>query len=195
MTAAALPLAGAAAVAAVDAIDSQRGETVLVNGASGGVGSYVIQLLAARGATLLATGTGEDVERLRALGADRVLDHTTGPVVDQVLAAYPDGVDALVNLAGFTAEDVPLAALRAGGRVATTTGAPDEDAMAAAGLTGTAVMAAPTREVTGPLAEQVAAGSLKVQIDTVLSLEQASDGLANLAAGTARGKIVVTIAD
>ena len=110
MTAAALPLAGAAAVAAVDAIDSQRGETVLVNGASGGVGSYVIQLLAARGATLLATGTGEDVERLRALGADRVLDHTTGPVVDQVLAAYPDGVDALVNLAGFTAEDVPLAA-------------------------------------------------------------------------------------
>ena len=67
--------------------------------------------------------------------------------------------------------------------------------MAAAGLTGTAVMAAPTREVTGPLAEQVAAGSLKVQIDTVLSLEQASDGLANLAAGTARGKIVVTIAD
>ena len=66
--------------------------------------------------------------------------------------------------------------------------------MAAAGLTGTAVMAAPTREVTGPLAEQVA-GSLKVQIDTVLSLEQASDGLANLAAGTARGKIVVTIAD
>ena len=61
MTAAALPLAGAAAVAAVYAIDSQRGETVLVNGASGGVGSYVIQLLAARGATLLATGTGEDV--------------------------------------------------------------------------------------------------------------------------------------
>jgi NADPH:quinone reductase-like Zn-dependent oxidoreductase len=56
-------------------------------------------------------------------------------------------------------------------------------------------MAAPTREVTGPLAEQVAAGSLKVQIDRVLPLEQAADGLATLAAGAAHGKIVVTIAD
>ena len=195
VTAAALPLSGAAAVAAVDAVDLQRGETVLINGASGGVGSYVIQLLAGLGATVLATGTGEDVDRLRALGADSVFDYTSGSVADQVLAAYPAGVDALVNLAGFTAEDVPLAALRAGGRVAPTTGAPDEDALKAAGLSGTPGIAAPMREVTGPLAEQVAAGSLKVQIERVLPLEQAADGLATLAAGTAHGKIVVTIAD
>ncbi len=57
VTAAALPLAGAAATAAVDAVDPKPGDVVLVAGATGGVGSYAIQLLAARGATVLATGT------------------------------------------------------------------------------------------------------------------------------------------
>ena len=193
VTAAAIPLAGAAAVAAVEAIDPQSGQTVLVNGASGGVGSYTIQLLAGRGAIVVATGTAQDVDRLQALGADSVVDYTTGPVVDQVRAAYPNGVDALINLAGFTADDVPLAAVRQGGRVSTTTGAPDEEALTASGLTGTGVMATPTREVIGPLAEQVAAGSLEVEIQTVLPLERATDGLATLAAGAAHGKIVVTI--
>lgn len=195
VTTAAIPLAGAGAVAAVDAIDPQTSQTVLVNGASGGVGSYAIQLLVARGATVVATGTARDVDRLRALGAHTVIDYTAGPVADQVRSAYPDGVDALINLAGFTADDVPLAAVRRGGRVSTTTGAPNEETLTAANLTGTSVMAAPTREVTGPLAEQVANGSLKVEIQTVLPLEHALDGLATLASGDAHGKIVVTISD
>ena len=143
MTAAAIPLAGAAAVALVDAVDPQPGQIVLVNGASGGVGSFVVQLLAARGVTVVATGRQQDTERLASLGAGLVLDYTTSPVAGQVRATYPDGVDALVNLAGFTADEVPLAAVRTGGKVAITTGAPDEQTWTAAGLTGTAVMAAP----------------------------------------------------
>ncbi|WP_426565321.1 NADP-dependent oxidoreductase [Angustibacter sp. McL0619] len=195
VTAAALPLAGAAALASIDAIEVQAGHTVLVNGASGGVGSYVVQLLAARGATVVATGTADDVERLTSLGAHIVVDFTADAVADQVRASYPDGVDALINLAGFTTDAVPLAAVRAGGRVATTTGAPDADALAAAGLSGTSVMAGPVREVVAPLAEQAAAGTLKVDISTVLPFEQAADGLATIASGAARGKIVVQIAE
>ena len=195
VAAAALPLAGAAAVAAVDAVAPQQGQVVLVNGAAGGVGSYAVQLLAARGVTVVATGTDEDADRLRSLGAHEVVDHTAGPVDKQVRAAHPDGVDALVNLAGFTAADVPLDAVRAGGKVATTTGAPDADALSAAGLTGSAVMAGPVREVVAPLAEQAAAGTLRVDVHTVLPLEQATEGLTTLATGLARGKIVVTIGD
>jgi NADPH:quinone reductase-like Zn-dependent oxidoreductase len=192
-TAAAIPLAGAAAVAAVDAVDPQPGQTVLVNGASGGVGSYAVQLLAARGVTVVATGTSADVDRLTALGATTVVDFTAGPVAEQVRATYPDGVDALVNLAGFTADAVPLGAVRPGGKVATTTGAPDAEALAAAGLTGGGVMAGPVREVVGPLLEQAADGALRVDVTTVLPLDRALDGLATIAAGQARGKIVVTI--
>lgn len=65
----------------------------------------------------------------------------------------------------------------------------------AAGLTGTNIMAGPVREVVAPLAEQAAAGTLKVDVTTVLPLNQAVEGLATIAGGRARGKIVVKIAD
>ncbi len=194
-TAAALPLAGTAATAVVDAIDARPGETVLVNGASGGVGSYAVQLLAARGVTVVATGTETDVTRLSALGADTVLDYTRAPVTDQVRAAHPEGVDALIDLVSYTPDGLPLEAVRKGGKVASTMGAADEQILAAAGLTGTNIMAVPVREVIAPLAEQVAAGNLRVDVSTVLPLEQAADGLATIASGKASGKIVVKVSD
>jgi NADPH:quinone reductase-like Zn-dependent oxidoreductase len=195
VTAAAIPLAGAAAVAAVDVIEPKAGDVVLVDGASGGVGSYVVQLLKARGATVVATATADDSDRVRRLGADEVVDFTTGAVAEQVLASHPDGVDGLVELAAMDAAAAPLAAVRKDGTVAATTRAADPDALAAAGLTGRAVMAGPVREVVGPLAEQVAAGTLTVDVEQVIPLEQAADGLATIASGQARGKIVVTVAD
>jgi NADPH:quinone reductase-like Zn-dependent oxidoreductase len=82
VTAAAIPLAGSAAVAAVAAVDPQPGQVVLVNGATGGVGSYAIQLLAARGATVVATGTPADAVRLTKLGATSVIDYTAGSVAE-----------------------------------------------------------------------------------------------------------------
>ena len=192
-TAAALPLAGAAAVQSIEAIDPQPGQTVLVNGASGGVGSFAVQLLAARGVTVVATGKPEDAERLTALGASRVIDHTAGPVADQVRAAYPDGVDALVSLHGMDPSGTPIAAVRSGGKVAGVAAVPDEATLSAAGLTGTSVMAMPTREVLAPLAQQAAAGDLKVTVADVLTLEQATEGLGRLATGGAGGKLVVTL--
>lgn len=193
VTAAALPLAGAAAHAAVAAIDPQPGQSVLVNGAAGGVGLYAIQMLDARGVTVVATGTPVDAERLQKLGAHTVVDYTTGSVVDQVRAAHPEGVDALINLFGTNNDDVPLGAVRAGGSVASTTMAPDADSVQAAGLTGHTVMAGPVREIIEPLAEQVAAGTLRVHVENTLPLEQAADGLAALAAGYGRGKTVVIV--
>jgi NADPH:quinone reductase-like Zn-dependent oxidoreductase len=194
-TAAAIPLAGAAAVQSIEAIDPQPGQTVLVNGASGGVGSFAVQLLAARGVTVVATGTAADAERLTALGASRVIDHTAGPVAEQVRAAYPDGVDALVSLYGMDPSGTPIAAVRSGGKVAGVAAVPDEATLAAAGLTGTSVMAMPTREVLAPLAEQAANGDLQVTVAGVLPLEQAPEGLGRLATGGAGGKLVVTVQD
>jgi NADPH:quinone reductase-like Zn-dependent oxidoreductase len=195
VAAAALPLSSAAAIAVIEVVDPQPGQVVLVNGATGGVGSYAIQFLAARGVTVVATGTDADRERLTKLGAATVVDYTNGSVADQVKAAYPDGVDGLVNLTGNSAEEVPLAAVRVGGKVGTSTMAPDQDTLAAAGLTGASIAAQPVRETTGPVAEQAASGTLTIAVDTVLPLDQAADGLATLASGTARGKIVVKISD
>jgi NADPH:quinone reductase len=101
----------------------------------------------------------------------------------------------MAHLTSTTVADVPLAAVRQGGKVSTTTMAPDQDAPAAVGLTGTGIMAKAVRETTGPLAEQAAAGQLTIDVETVLPLEQAAEGLATIASGNARGKIVVTVAD
>ena len=195
VTAAAIPLAAAAAIAAVEAIEPRPGEIVLVHGASGGVGSYAVQMLAAEGVSVITTGAPGDVERLTSLGARTVILYTRGSVADQVQAVYPDGVDALIELVAAKPEDAPFSAVRKGGRVATTTAAADDQTLAAAGLTGGSVSAWPVREVIGPLAGQAAAGELKVDVSTVLPLDRAPEGLATVASGAARGKIVIKIAD
>jgi NADPH:quinone reductase-like Zn-dependent oxidoreductase len=166
---------------------------VLINGASGGIGSFAVQLLAARGVMVIATGT--DTERLTALGATTVVDRAAGPLAEQVLADHPDGVDALINLFGYSTADVPLAAVRAGGRVSTLTQVPDTEAGAAAAVTVTPIMAQAVSEVTGPLAEQAASGRLTIDVGAVITLDEAADGLADIAAGRARGKTVVTLDD
>ncbi|MDX3581347.1 NADP-dependent oxidoreductase [Streptomyces europaeiscabiei] len=193
--AAALPLAGAAALGAVDIVSAEVGQSVLVIGASGGVGSYAVQLLAARGVTVLATTDAADADRVKGLGAATVIDYTRGDVAAQVRAAHPDGVDALVDLIAYAPDALPLDLVRKGGKVASTLGAADDQALAARGLTGGNVMAAPGRDDIAPLAEQAAAGTLTVDVTTVLPLESAAEGLATIASGTARGKIVITIAD
>lgn len=194
LTAAAIPLAGAAAHAVIEGIGDMSG-VVLVNGASGGVGSFVLQLLSARGLEVIATGGPQDGERLRGLGATEVVDFTAGAVSDQVRRLRPDGVDALINLHGHTIDQVPLAAVRRGGVVATTTSAPDAAALEAAGLHGGVVRAAPTADVLRDLADRVAAGKIAVGIEATFPLDEALDGLAALATGTATGKLVVTVAD
>ncbi len=165
----------------MDAIDPQPGQVVLITGATGGVGSFAIQLAAARGATVLATGTAADAGRLKDLGATVVLDYTAAPVTDQVRAAYPDGIDALIDLVSYAPDDLPLSALRKGGKVASSLGA------------GANIMALPLSAVLTALAAQVLDGTLRVDVGTILPLDRAADGLATLADGKARGKIVVQI--
>lgn len=194
VSAAAIPFAGAVAIAAVDAVDPRPGQTVLVNGASGGVGSYAIQLAAARGAGVVATGAAGDADRLRRLGAGTVVDYTAAPVAEQVRAAHPDGVDALIDLVAYTARTLPLAAVATGGVVASALGAADDDVLAAAGLTGGNVTGRVTAALIARLADQAAAGTLAVDVTSVLPLDRATDGLRLLAKGEARGKIVISIA-
>ncbi|HET8971223.1 MAG TPA: NADP-dependent oxidoreductase [Candidatus Nanopelagicales bacterium] len=193
VTSAALPLSGAAALVVIRAVAPRPGMVVLVNGASGGVGSFVLQLLRPLGVEVIATGGPNDGARLLALGADTVVDYTAGEVVDQVLGLHPGGVDTLVNLHGMTLDRVPLAAVRVGGAVATTTSAPDAATLAAAGRHGGVVRAAPTTAVLDELTQLVSSGALTVQLEQVVPLEGTLAALALLGSGTASGKLVVTL--
>jgi NADPH2:quinone reductase len=124
-TAGAAPLAALTALAIVDALELSAGQTVLVVGATGGVGSIVVQLAKAAGATVLAPALPEDEDFLRSLGVDELLPRD-GDLVVSVREPYPDGVDALVD-AVTPYQPTPYdAVLTDGGRIASPTNAAGE---------------------------------------------------------------------
>jgi NADPH:quinone reductase-like Zn-dependent oxidoreductase len=110
-----LPTAYGTALGMIERGRLQEGETVLVSGASGGVGLALVQLARARGAKVLAISSGSKIEPVRAAGAHEVIDRARD-VVGQIRAAAPEGIDvALDVVAGnLVGEGMPL--LREGGR-------------------------------------------------------------------------------
>jgi NADPH:quinone reductase-like Zn-dependent oxidoreductase len=123
----ALGLAGTAALDTVHAIAPAPGESVLIAGATGGVGAFATQLAASRGARVIATAKpGTEADFALGLGAAHTADYT-GDLVAQVRAIAPGGVDAVLHFAGDAAQLAGL--LVSGGRFASTLGT-DLDAAA-----------------------------------------------------------------
>jgi NADPH:quinone reductase len=194
LAAGALPLAGGTALAAVAAVSPEEGESVLVVGAAGGVGSFAVQLAARRGATVIATARGDDRARLRSLGATDTIDYTEADLVQTLQRRYPNGVDMLVDLVSGHEGFASLAEhVREGGRAASALGAADVDALDARGVTAANLMGAPDAQALERLGEMAAGGEVEVSIDEVFPLEHASDALAKFASGK-HGKIVISLA-
>jgi NADPH2:quinone reductase len=194
VTAAAIPLAASTALDAVDAVDPKSGDTVLIMGATGGVGAFAIQFAAQRGARVIATAKpGEDDAFVRSLGATETIDYTQSGLGDTVRRLVPDGLTGLVDGVSRAEAFMPLASLvRKGGRAATTLGAADVDALFARGVRATNIMGTPTHEKLESLAAQAAAGTLRVPVQATFSLTDAHQALEAFGAGT-RGKLVLTI--
>jgi NADPH:quinone reductase len=188
-TAGALGLAGAAAHDAVQAVEPQHGESVLVSGATGGVGVIAVQLLKARGAHVIATASTDRGSALvREHGADDIVDYR-GDLAVAVRQTHPRGVDAVLHFAGDGAQ---LAALVApNGRLASTLGL-SGDQLARDDLTVTRVMANPATATLTKLADAAAAGTLRVPITRTYDLDDVPRGLADFATGTL-GKLAVRI--
>jgi NADPH:quinone reductase-like Zn-dependent oxidoreductase len=118
--------AGAAAttgLTALQGIDNtlhvRRGETVLVFGASGAVGTLAVQFAKRRGAHVIATASGRKAgDVLRQLGVDAVIDIRRKDAVEELRALAPDGIDAVLALAGGKELEHCLDLVRKGGRVA-----------------------------------------------------------------------------
>jgi len=112
---AALPTAYGTALGMIERGRLKENETVLVSGASGGVGIALVQIARARGAKVVAISSGAKIDTVREAGAHCVVDRA-GDIAEQVRAAAPDGIDvALDVVAGELVSDgLPL--LREGGR-------------------------------------------------------------------------------
>ncbi|UUU29122.1 NADP-dependent oxidoreductase [Streptomyces sp. CA-210063] len=188
----ALGVAGATAQVSLDAVALSEGETVLVSGASGGVGALAVQLAASRGAKVVATARpGAQADFVAGLtGAEVHVVDFTGDLEGQVRAIAPDGVDAVLHLAGDG--PAPAALLRPGGQLASATGLSQDDVKGQE-VTVHAIMATPGAQILTSLAEQVASGALRVPVTATYSLEQAPEAFAAFGASTP-GKIAVTCA-
>ena len=184
-----LGLAGSAAHASIEAIAPSSGETVLIGGATGGVGAKAIQMAVARGAEVIATARpGEESDFVKDLGAHHTVDYT-GDLAAQVRSIRADGVHAAVHLAGDGMEFADLVA--GGGRFASTLGV-GADQLGDRGLHATAVMAMPTAEVLDRLAADVAAGTLRVAVQRTYKLEETPQAMKDFARGSL-GKLAITI--
>jgi NADPH:quinone reductase-like Zn-dependent oxidoreductase len=191
--AAALPTASVTAYQAVQAARLVDGHTLLINGASGGVGQSAIQFAARAGARVLATGTPDMADHLRDLGAHSVIDFTLAPTHEQVAATYAEGIDAVVDLVTPAGGDIsPMAGLlRPGATLVSTNYAAAPDALATRGILGVNLGNRPTVETLTTLAELAAAKELRVRIDAEVPLADAPAIVAKARAGNATGKTVI----
>ena len=191
--AAAFPLAGVSAIQAVAAVDPKPGHTVLVVGAAGGIGSFAVQVLKAKGAHVIAVTGATNAKYVKKLGADEVIDYTSQDVVETVKAGHHE-IDAIVDTVS-TAEDlVPLTELvREGGRVASMRGAADVEELAKRAIAGTNVQTSTTTDALNQLVGLVEGGKVKAPAISRYSLDKAGDALDKSAGGHARGKLVITV--
>ena len=161
-TAAGLPTPGLTALQAVRAIDPKRGETVLIHGAAGGVGSLATQLCLARGTRVVATASARDAAYLEGLGVAQVIDYKTQQFEDEIR-----DLDAVIDLVGGETQRRTLAILKPTGRLVSTVGLVDQ-------ARGIALMMKRSPADLRELARLVDAGTIKPRPTRVLPLDEAS---------------------
>jgi NADPH:quinone reductase-like Zn-dependent oxidoreductase len=184
---------GTAAVTAVRALfdtNVQKGQRVLITGASGGVGSSAVQAAKARGAYVIGTASGRREEYLRSLGIDEMIDYTQGNFEDKV-----KNVDVVIDTVGGDTTDRAFKTIKKGGNFISVATRHLEAKCAAAGVKCPARFNA--FEVGRPVFEEVSAladsGKLNVYIDKSFPLAQAAEAQLYSEQGRTQGKISLVV--
>jgi NADPH2:quinone reductase len=194
--AAALPTAGMTADGALEQLSCRAGQTLLILGATGGVGVLATQLAAQASLTVIATARADAREQMQRLGAAETIDYGSQTVDDALATSAPGGVHAVLDLVG---DPEALAAavhhVHDGGRVTSIAYGVTEDLAAQERITATNYLLndKPTR--LRRISELLAAGCLKIPIDREVTLQQAPEAVAVAVAqrGGARGKTLIRI--
>jgi NADPH:quinone reductase-like Zn-dependent oxidoreductase len=202
--AAALPIAAVTALQALrDKGKVGAGSRVLINGASGGVGTFAVQIAVAMGAHVTAVCSGGNVEMVRGLGAHEVIDYTSSDFVAAVTQA--GGVDVFVDCIGNRSIRQSRRVLRTRG-VYVVVGGPKKGRVLGpmSRLMKAAVVFAFSRQKAAPLlaslsteqltelAKMVEEGTLAPVIDRTYPMSQAKEALEYLGTGRVKGKVVLT---
>lgn len=195
LEAASLPIAaGTAALAVRDRLAVSRGEWLMVQGASGGVGGYAVQLGKALGAHVVACASARRHGYLGALGADVLVDYTDGDPFERAARAAGRDLDAVLDCVGHGSVARALPYVCEFGRVATIVEMQGDLELAIdRNITVHGVLARPSRTLLESLGDYIARGALRPLVDAVFSLDQITELHERLDSGHGQGKAVLAL--
>lgn len=186
--AAAVPLTALTAWQALYEIANLKaGERVLIQAGAGGVGSFAIQLAKLRGAQVYTTGSSRNIELLKSLGADEVIDYTS-----RDFSQLRD-LDVVFDTLGGEALDKSWQTLKRGGRLVSIVSNPDAQTAEQHGVTPLFCFVQPSESQLKELAALIDGDKLQLVIDSVYDLKDAAKALEKSQTGRARGKIVIQV--
>jgi NADPH:quinone reductase-like Zn-dependent oxidoreductase len=189
-TAAALPTAGSTALQIIrDVVAAKPGMSILIHGAAGGVGSYASQIAKNLGARVIGTATGGDIEYLKTLGVDEVIDYKNQRFEDRA-----SRVDAVVDLVGGDTLARSYAVVAKGGLLATTVQPIDESAAKRAGIRAVQVIMRRNAADLAELARLAQNNVLKPRLSKTMNLSQAREAQELSQTGKTRGKVILQVA-
>lgn len=191
--AASVPLAALTAWQSLfDAAQLQKGQTVLIHAAAGGVGGFAVQLAKWKGARVIGTASAVNHDYVRSLGADEVIDYTQTDFAEAVRSLAPKGVDVVYDTVGEQTQVRSIPLVRKGG-VLVTILAPTEQAQSAKGIRLEYVFVAPNAGQLKKLADLADEKKLRTHIAAELPLDQAAEAMRLSKAGHTRGKLVLVL--
>lgn len=182
--AAAIPLVGSSAVQAIEEhINLQKGQKILIHGGAGGIGHIAIQLAKSKGAYVATTVRTKDIEFVRSLGADEIVDFSK-----EDFSAKRKDFDAVYDTVGGDVLQKSGAVIKPGGIIVSMKGQPPGERSIAQGTkTNTAHL---TR-----VAQLVDGGVIHVHIDKIFPLEDVRDAWTYQENGHPQGKVVVRVSE
>jgi NADPH:quinone reductase-like Zn-dependent oxidoreductase len=187
--AAAVPLAGLTAWQGLfDHGHLEAGQRVLIHGGGGGVGHLAVQFAKARGATVVATVAPEDVDFVKQLGADQVIDYTRERFEEKV-----HGVDLVLDLVAGETQERSWAVLRDGGTMISSLARPSEEEARAHHVRAASFIAHPDRAELIEIGRLIDEGRVHPHVSAVFELKDAAEAQAQLEHRHAQGKVVLEV--
>src|SRR3989475_6588958 len=189
--AAAVPIVGLTAwQALVDSAKLSAGQTVLIYGGSGGVGSFAIQIAKARGGKGIATASTAKQDLLKELGADVAIDYTKQKFED-----VAKDVDVVLDSVGKDTLARSYGVVRKGGFIVTLVAEPDQAELDKHGIRGAPISVKPNASELAEITKLIEEKKIKPIVSQVLPLTEAVKAQEQAATHHTRGKIVLKIAD
>jgi NADPH:quinone reductase-like Zn-dependent oxidoreductase len=167
----------------------ERGQTVLIHAAAGGVGTFAVQLAHWKGARVLATASAANAEYIRGLGADQAIDYKATP-----FESVAKNVDLVLDLAGGETQQRSFGVLKPGGRLVSTVQPPSKEEAARHQVQATMMGMKASAALLAQLAALLDAGTIRTVVTHTYPLAQAQEAWRQMLSGHTRGKIVLQVA-